>query len=175
MQQTQESKVAIAIVLTAIVVGIGSYYFWGSKSTSVNTVKSEASSFTKSSKEYAVMGREVWSAFGCASLASISGDSAEAERLFTFGHEQGKTFIGALNAQKIENEDISQQVPVGLVWLLRDGGPSEDFILGRVFENAQEDALEDVFKTNGEYNSDDMQKTIAKNNFVKQNCQLIGK
>ncbi len=173
--QTQESKVGIAIIITAIIVGGVSYYFWGSKNPSVTDTKSETTSFTQSSKEYAIMGREVWSAFGCSSLASISGDSTEAGRLFTFGHEQGKKFIGALNAQKIENEDISQQVPVGLVWLLRDGGPSEDFILGRVFENAQEDALEDVFKTNGEYNSDDIQKTIAKNNFVKQNCQLIGK
>jgi len=127
----------------------------------------------QTSKEHAAMGAEAWSAFECSSLASHIKDSKEGERLFLFGYEQGKKFIRALKANKIEKEDISNGVPMIMLLLLE--GPSEDFMLGRIYENAQEHALEKVFKTDDKFNSEQFQKDIAKSEFRKRNCQFIGK
>ena len=127
----------------------------------------------QNSKESAAMAREAWSAFECSSLASKINDSKEQERLFLFGYEQGKKFIRALKANKIEKEDLSKEVPMIMLLLLE--GPSEDFILGRIYENAQEHALEKVFKTDGKFNSEQFQKDIAKSEFWNHNCQFIGK
>jgi hypothetical protein len=127
----------------------------------------------QNSKEYAAMGAEAWSAFECSSLASHIKDSKEAERLFLFGYEQGKKFIRALKANKIEKNDVSNGVPIGVLLLLQ--GPSEDFMLGRIYENAQENALKEVLRTDGNFNSEENQKIIAEREFQKRNCQLIGK
>lgn len=171
--QTQESKIGLAVIITAIVVGGAVYYFAGAKNPESASPKKENSSFTQSSKEYAVMGREVWSAFECSAWASKVDDLKEAERLFMFGYEQGQKFLGALKAEKIKQEDISQEVPIGVTLLLQ--GPSEEFILGRIYETAQTEALDEVFKTGNEYNSEELQKSIAGNKFRDGNCQLIGK
>jgi len=174
--ETQQSKIVVAIIITAIVVGGAVYYFMGTKNPETASPKKENSSFTQSSKEYAVMGREIWSAFECSAWASKVDDSKEAERLFMFGYSQGQKFLGALKAEKIKQEDISSEVPIGVTMLLQ--GPSEEFMLGRIFENAQEEALNEVFYTNydrSNLNPEDLQKSIAGNKFRDGNCQLIGK
>lgn len=163
--------IAIILILGLVYWFIARPYFAGNSGTT--NPKIESSSLTQSSKEYAFMGMEAWAGFECSSLASKVGDSKEAERLFIFGHEQGQKFLGALKAKKINQEDISQEVPIGMVMLLQ--GPSDEFILGRVFENAQENALDEVFTTNNNFNPEDLQKSIAENKFRDNNCQLIGK
>lgn len=172
--ETQQSKIGRAVIITAIIVGGASYYFWGSKDSETASPKNSA--FSQSSKEYAVMGRQVSSAFRCSAWASKVDDVKESERLFMFGYEQGQKFLGALKAEKIKQEDISQEVPIGVTMLLQ--GPTEEFILGRIFETAQEGALEEVFYTNYDRNNlnpEDLQKSIAENKFRDSNCQLIGK
>lgn len=172
----QESKVGLTIIITAIVVGGVVYYFTGAKNPESASQKKENTSFNQSSKEYAVMGREAWSAFVCSSWASKVDDSKEAERLFMFGYEQGKKFLGAVRAEKITEEDFRQEVPIGVSMLL--AGPNDDFILGVISADAQEDALKEVFYTNydqSKLNPNDLQKSIAGNKFRNGNCQLIGK
>lgn len=135
--------------------------------------KQESTMFSQSSKEYAVMGREAWSAFRCSSWASINNDAKEQERLFLFGYEKGQKFLSAIKAEKIKQEDISLEVPIGVTMLIQ--GPTEEFILGRIFETAQEEALDEVLKTGDEFNSDEMQRIISGNKFRDGNCQLIRK
>ncbi len=130
-------------------------------------------SFAASSSEYAEMGKAAWSAFECSALASKSKNSKEQERLFKFGYAQGLKFISAIQTEKVKREDLSKGVPLILLLLLQ--GPTPDFMLGRVYEGALDSALEDVFKTGEQFNSDETQESIAKNKFWKQNCQLIGK
>ncbi|MBI1755329.1 hypothetical protein HYR65_03545 [Candidatus Azambacteria bacterium] len=149
--QTQGSKIGPAIIITAVVVGGAVYYFTGTKNPESASPKKENSSFTQSSKEYAVMGREVLSALECSAWASKVNDAKESERLFMFGYAQGQKFLGALRAEKIKQEDVSQEVPIGITMLLQ--GPSDEFILGRIFENAQEEALNKVFYTNYDHNN----------------------
>ena len=130
-------------------------------------------SIAADSKGSAVMARATWSAFECASLASKSNNSKEQERLFLFGYDQGRKFIAAFQAGNIKKEHLSGEAPMMLI-LLREG-PTADFMLGRIFEVAQESALEDVFKSGGNFNSEETQLTLAKTKFRKLNCQLIGK
>jgi len=119
------------------------------------------------------MGRQVFSAFQCSSWALINDDQDEAERLFVYGYEQGQKFLGALSAQKIKQEDISSQVPIGVTMLLQ--GPNEEFILGRIHSSAEEEALDEVFKTGDDFNDDKLQKIIANNKYRNGNCELLGK
>ena len=175
--EKEQSKIGVAILITAIVVGGAVYYFTNSKAAQETTsTKQENSSYNQSSKEYAVMGRELWSAFSCSTWASHFGDQKEAERLFLFGYEQGKKFLGAARAEKITDEDFRQEVPIGISMSL--AGPNDDFILGVISTNVQDEALDEVFYTNydrSKLNSDDLQKSIAENKYRDGNCQLIGK
>ena len=166
-------KIWLAVIITAIIVGGTVYYVLREKSPQASGSKIENVSFSKSSKEYALLGREVWSAFECSAWASKDSDAKEAERLFLFAYDQGKLFLGALIADKIDREDISQEVPIGVTMVLQ--GPSEEFILGRIYDAAQEEALRDVLKTGNEFNLEDLQNSIAGNKFRDGNCQLIGK
>lgn len=170
--QSEQSKVMSAIVITAIIVGGGAYYLWGNKDVAPANQHEEAV-LSGSSQEYAVMGRESFSAFQCSVLASVMSDAQEEERLFTFGYEQGKKFLNALSANKISEEDVSSEVPVGITWVL--GGPSIEFMLGRIYTSASDAALENVYPTDGTYISEDLRKSIAENDFNEGNCQLIGK
>jgi hypothetical protein len=129
--------------------------------------------YATSSSEYAAMGKATWSGFECSVLAEKSKNPKEQERLFKYGYAQGLKFIEAIKQNKIKREDLSSEVPLMMLLLLQ--GPTRDFMLGRVFEGVLDSALKDVYKTGEQFNSDEMQETIAKNKFWKQNCQLIGK
>jgi hypothetical protein len=175
--ENESNKILISIVVTAVIVGGGVYYFLNNDSTNTNTdtttsSQTESVNLNKTSKEYAVMGRQAWSAFECASLASVTGDVEEQERLFLFGYEQGKKFLAAAEAEKISDEDYSSEVPIGVSLLL--GGPSADFMLGRIFEGAQENALDDIY-TKDLNDTNEIRKIRAENKFRDGNCQLVGK
>jgi hypothetical protein len=183
--QSQTTKFLLAIIITAIVAVGGTYYFLNNqrfeRQTLSNddgiskTTESEQENIVlnKSSKEYAVMSREMFSAFECSFWASVIEDSEEAERLFTSGYKLGKEFLGAVDAQKIEQKDWSSEVPIGVSMVLQ--GPSKEFILGRIYDSAVEDVSDEIFKTGDEFNSDETQKSIASNKYRDGNCQLIGK
>jgi hypothetical protein len=125
----------------------------------------------QTSKDFAVMGRVAWAAFGCSSLAAQMKEQKEQERLFLLGYEQGKVFIEAAQAKKVERKDISEEVPIGMTLLLQ--GPTPDFMLGRVYESAQEEALKSVLRTNGNLNTDEVQASLARSTYTKQNCRLV--
>ena len=126
----------------------------------------------QNSKEYAQMAKASWCAFECSSLASKAGNAGEQERLFVYGYEQGKKFISAVQSKKINQKDLSSEAPLVMLLLLQ--GPSPDFMLGRIYESAQDSALKDVFSTGEHFNSNEEQKAIAKNKLWNLNCQLIG-
>lgn len=179
--QSQITRIVLAIFITAIMASGGTYYFLNTNKIkptipSVENINKENVVFNQSSKEYAVMGRELWSAFSCSTWASHFGNQKEAERLFLFGYEQGKKFLSAVRTGKVTDEDFQQEIPIGISMSL--AGPNDDFILGVISTNVQDEALEEVFYTNYDktkFNSDDLQKSIAENKYRDGNCQLIGK
>lgn len=130
-------------------------------------------SHAESSEEYAVIAKSVWSAFECTALADKSKNIKEQERLFEYGYKHGLIFLKALQAGKIKREDLSKEAPIMMLLLLQ--GPTPDFMLGRVFDGALESALKNIYKTGDKFNSDEEQERIAKNEFWKRNCKLLGK
>lgn len=129
-------------------------------------------SMAQESVTYAQMAKATWSAFECSSLASKLKKPADQERLFKFGYSQGKAFIAALQAGKIKREDLSSNAPVGVLWLVE--GPTPDFMLGRIYESAQDNALKDIYRVGDHFNTDEEQELAASTKFASSNCQLIG-
>ncbi len=126
----------------------------------------------QTSKDYAKLGRTAWNAFECSALASKSKNPQDQERLFHFGYEQGLRFIDAVRAGDVERQDISAAVPLAMA--LRLQGPTADFILGRVFEAAQKSALDSIYKAGETVVSDELQLTLARNEFLNRNCRALG-
>src|SRR3989338_1727967 len=137
--EKEQPKIGLAILITAVVVGGAIYYFTNSKISSETGNQYANTSYNQTSKEYAVMSQELWSAMACSTWASKFDDQNETERLFMFGYEQGKKFLGAVRAEKITEEDWQSEVPVGISLSL--AGPSDDFILGVISAHIQESSL----------------------------------
>ncbi len=131
-----------------------------------------AAASAQTSREYAVMARSTWAAFECSILASHLKDQRDAERLFTFGYSQGKTFIAAVREKKVEKKDLSAEAPWIVVALLE--GPTPDFMLGRIFESAMDHTLKDVLKSGEQMNPADMQRTLAETKYTAKNCRVLG-
>lgn len=128
----------------------------------------------QSSKEYAMMAKHAWAAFECSSFASVAGDKKEQERLFQYGYEKGKQFLAALRENKIEQAHLLDTVQLRFLSVAR--GPTMDFILGRVYEWAQGSAVKRVSSSEeGKERPEDVQKMIARIQFQKANCILLGK
>ncbi|MYD93795.1 MAG: hypothetical protein F4Y02_08900 [Chloroflexi bacterium] len=127
--------------------------------------------------ERALLGRTMWSAFECGAFGESSGQQQEAERLYSHGIGAGRQFLQAIRAGSPTEEELRQSTPVGV--MLRLGGDSDDFIIGRIFEAALEEALAKVW-----YDADDMHRTNprpetlrkleAEASYGSSNCELMG-
>lgn len=126
----------------------------------------------ESSFEYAQMARATWSAFECSSLAGKLKKADAETRLFEFGYKNGLAFIDAVKNGKIKQEDLSKSAPIGVLWLLQ--GPTPDFMLGRIYESAQNEVLKDVYRVGEHFNLETEQELIASKKFTASNCELIG-
>lgn len=124
-------------------------------------------------------GRVMWSAFQCATFAEMSGDKKENERLFGIGLKAGRQFVEAVKNGQLSPEAVRSEVPIGVTMYL--AGPSVDFIVGRIFENAMGDAYDDIVKrkngmplpTSDWVMDEEIRKPDAKHRYVKGNCSLI--
>lgn len=123
-------------------------------------------SLAQSSKEFAQMGQATWSAYKCSTLAALGSDQKEQERLFKMGYDNGKRFFAALDAKKLQPADMESEVPIAIITLM--GGPTADFMLGRIFEAAIDNAAKDVLNPDRS-----LQKTLAQSKFASQNCGLL--
>jgi hypothetical protein len=124
-------------------------------------------------------GLVMWSAFKCATYAELSGDEREQKRLFDIGYSAGKSFFDGIKNQTI-SEAKRREAPVGV--LLRSGGPSIDFMIGRVFEGAVEDAYDKVVKEDNsglpildpsKWADGELKVIKAQNKYRGSNCALI--
>ena len=129
----------------------------------ISLTTAEAST-AQSSDPNALLGQKTWAAFQCAALAANARNEKERERLFTAGYESGTAFLTALRSGNIKPEDILSRVPMGV--MLKVAGPNIDFVLGRIWEAASENALREVFEL-----KDEEGRVLAANKgFVKRNC-----
>lgn len=125
------------------------------------------------------LGSIMWSAFSCAVYAEITSNADEQKRLFEIGYATGQKFINGIKDKSIPDSE-AKNTPIGV--LMRMGGPTTDFVIGRVFEGVSEDVYDKLVR---EDNSgmpildpskwaDDELKTIrAENKYRESNCALI--
>jgi hypothetical protein len=122
----------------------------------------------------------MYNAWMCSTYASMKGDADEQGRLFTLGYSKGKQFTAAAFAGTITAEEGQTMIPV-IVGLLM-AGPTEEFVLGRIYETAANQAFDDIVTKNvygiplapADYVTDEkLQATIAKTKFLKANCELL--
>ena len=125
------------------------------------------STFGQTSQQYALMGRKLWAAFECSILADASGNTTESQRLFDVGYKAGKVFVEAAQVSKVERQDLNDGVPLAVLMLLH--GPTVDFILGRIFEAAVDDATEGILSGDDE----NFKKIAAQSKYTKMNCSLM--
>lgn len=123
--------------------------------------------------------RVMWSAFSCATFAEISGDKKEQERLFELGYKSGKAFVDGVRTKTISEAEI-KEAPVGVLWHM--AGPTTEFVIGRIFEVASNDAYDKVVKEDSEglpimdpskWANDELKIIRAKTKYLRSNCTLI--
>jgi hypothetical protein len=125
-------------------------------------------------------GLVMWSAFSCATYAELAKDTHEQQRLVNLGYRAGKKLLVSLKNNTLP-ETERRNLPVGV--LMRLGGPSIDFIIGRIYESAGRDAYNQVVKTGiiGELltnpsqwlQDDEVRVNRAKNKYQNANCALL--
>src|ERR1700730_12311747 len=99
---------------------------------------------SETSEQYALMGQKLWAGFECGALAEHAGKAEESGRLYRLGYDQGQTFLDAFRAGKVD-EQVKGKLPIAVLFLL-DGGPTVDFILGRIFESAMQHTTQQLFE-----------------------------
>lgn len=123
--------------------------------------------------------RLMWSAFSCATFAELSGDRKEQERLFELGYKAGKIFVDGVRTKTISEAEV-KEAPVGVLWHM--GGPTTDFVVGRIFEAATDDAYDKVVKEDNaglpiidpsKWADDELKTIRAKNKYQGSNCTLV--
>jgi hypothetical protein len=124
--------------------------------------------------------RIMWSAFQCGIFAEMAGDTQEQQRLFLVGIKAGRQFIAAIQRGQISSDALNTEVPIGVLMLL--GGPSVDFMIGRIAESATKDAFDAIVSKdeNGmplqwtdRIRDEEHRKIKAQNRYLKSNCALI--
>ncbi len=122
----------------------------------------------------------MWTAFECGTYAEMSGNSERQAALFERGMTAGRQFFAAIEAGTITEEEQQNNVPF-IVRMLA-AGPSIDFILGRIFENAMNSAFDDVVKEDMAgmplpmeewLNDDELEKSRAQVLYQRGNCDLL--
>lgn len=131
-------------------------------------VISSIASAEERSKKNAIRGKRAWIAFEGSSLATTAGETKKAERFFQIGYSEGKRFLEELKAGKIKKEDLDSEVPTIMLLLVQ--GPSDDFILGRIFENAQDHVLKDIYK---KAETEESRRILARDALFRGNYDLV--
>lgn len=122
-------------------------------------------------KAKAQLARKMFSAFQCSMFAEIAKKDGETQRLFEIGVDAGRTFLGALRKNEIPEDALRTHVPLmGVAMLLN--GPSDDFIIGRIYENASREAYNKIIP-DGESISEEVKKLKAVSTYTSANCELI--
>lgn len=88
--------------------------------------------------------------------------------------------MAAVEAGTITEEEAQTNVPIGVRFLI--GGPTPDFIIGRIFESAAGDAFDDVVKKEASglplaiedwVKDDQLKRSIAANRYLRANCEIM--
>jgi hypothetical protein len=109
-----------------------------------------------------------WNYMICSALASYANKQVEARKLFREGYRATKVLGEGIRDGKITVEEASHSLPIQ-AWA-RLQGPSPDFIAGRLFEAAHEEAR--ALLGPNPQSEDDLQnqRALATSEFGTANC-----
>ena len=108
----------------------------------------------------------MFAAFECAVLAEMSEDENRQSSYLNLAMEAGYSFFASLEAGA-PDLDIPQGIPAGVLWNM--SGPNPDFAMGRIYEAAAENVLDDL----GFFPDDDAGRTLVNVEISKRNCDLL--
>lgn len=91
-------------------------------------------------------GLRLWSAFECSSYAEMAGNAPEQRRLLQLGMDTGRPFVNGVRNRTIAASEIGDRVPVAVLTAM--AGPTTDFMLGRIYATAAQQAFDRVAKEN---------------------------
>jgi len=104
----------------------------------------------------------------------------EAERLFNVAIRAGRQFLEALTKGRFSQAEMSTHVPIGIH--IRLGGPSVDFVLGRIYEDATSSAYDKIVNKDDSglplppqnvIVDDGLRRMKADGKYLRANCVLI--
>lgn len=94
----------------------------------------------------AQLSRRMMIAFVCSIFAGVAGTADEEKRLFELGISDGRAFIEAYRNGKISESVLNNEVPMlGVLALM--SGPSDDFMLGRIYESVANSVFKELYPT----------------------------
>jgi hypothetical protein len=117
------------------------------------------------SKQLVLDSARCLSAFQCYHLAVETEDQELTKKLFLVGYESGRRFLDGVVKGKLLPDDGKR---IGFIFSLIGGGPSHDFILGRLLERMDDDrdvALKDI--------KVEMWGDVAERELRKRNAEFI--
>jgi len=120
------------------------------------------------------------SAWMCSSYAEMKGDAEEHRRLFELGYAKGKQYIDATVAGTITDDERSDYVPRFLNLL--SSGPTQEFVLGRIFGVLAIRAKENVVAKDesgiplpieDRITDEGIKAAIARHKYAQANCEVL--
>ena len=118
----------------------------------------------------ALLGRIMWSAFECSAFAELSEYKTEQERLYLVGQNAGRAFLEAMKAGQISEQAVKDDVPINVLQRLE--GPSNEFVINKIYAAATGNAHDDIVKKKRS-NWGPTQKQDARFAYTYHNCVLI--
>jgi hypothetical protein len=98
------------------------------------------------------------------------GKQNEQQRLFVVGLNAGRAFLEAMKAGQISEQAAKDEAPINVLQRLE--GPSNDFIIGKIYAAATGYAYDEIVKRKtGKWGP--TQKQEARSAYTNQNCVLI--
>lgn len=131
---------------------------------------------------YGVLAKSAVVAIECGMYASFAEKKDLVPKFYANGIQASRELIEAIRKGRVSDKVLRSEVPLLINWILRDGGPSDDFMIGRIFEQATTMATEAIIQedNNGlplpmkEWRFDpEVQKMVAENKYSRENCWAL--
>jgi len=136
----------------------------------VTATLAACTTISNAADEKALLGRIMWSAFECSAFAELSEYKTEQERLYLVGLNAGRAFLEAMKAGRISEQAVKDDVPINVLQRLE--GPSNEFVINKIYAAATGNAHDDIVKKKRS-NWGPTQKQDARFAYTYHNCVLI--
>ena len=112
-------------------------------------------------------------------FAELSGKFEKQDRLFILGYEISQALLKDIQGETISAAE-KEKIPVGVLFVLT--GPSIEFIVGRIYSAAVNDANDSVEKIDStgltqfdptKWADDESRRVRAGNKYSESNCSLL--